>query len=248
MMCPREEVLCSRERLARVRKIEPDLMLIFEHGHGLHDRLQNSILPSIGVLRGKWICNGCGEMHGGAALTDQAEAQRTFEQWAVPKPLKCEHCGCNTFRYHEIEWFDEGLRFKGHPDGYLVLPGVSGMGVLEAKSIKAGWSIKNVPKLDHAIQLQSYLLFSGLAWGIILYWIKGDNGLEALVEHFVERDEDTLTNIRNTIRGIRSGIAGGPLPERVCTTSSCPRATDCVVSGQCFEAHEEEDDGEEHPF
>ena len=242
MLCPREEVLCARERLTRVREIETDLLLIFEHGNGLHDRLQNSILPGVGVLRGKWICLGCGTMQGGPPPKDCS----VNTDWAIPRPEKCEKCESTEFRFFEVEYYNYELKLRGHTDGYLVLPGMSSIGVLEAKSIKPGWQIKNVPKMEHAVQLQQYLLLTGLQWGIILYWIKGENGTAAFVEHFVERDEGTLDSIRKTILGIRSGITGGPLPEPVCATATCPRASGCVVAEQCFatieKPEEEEDD------
>ena len=145
----------------------------------------------------------------------------------------------------EVEFFDHNIRLKGHTDGFLALPGFSKMGVLEAKSIKPGWTIKNVPKLEHAIQLHEYFLLTGLEWGVILYWIKGENGLDAFVEHFVERDEDTIARIKANVRGIRSGIMGGPLPDRVCASADCPRAQSCVVSDPCFAVAEETGDDDD---
>jgi hypothetical protein len=241
LMCPREEVLCARARITREREIDTDLLLIFEHGHGLHDRLQNVILPRVGVLRGKWICLGCGTMQGGPPPEDCSAST----DWAIPCPDECEECGASEFRFFEVEYYNHALRLKGHTDGYLAIPGMPGLGVLEAKSIKPGWQIKNVPKLEHAIQLQLYLLLTGLQWGIILYWIKGENGLEAFVEHFVERDEDTLTKVKAAIRGIHSGVMGGPLPDRTCASAGCPRAADCVVSEACFAEETVEDDDDD---
>lgn len=244
MMCPREEVVCARERVTRVREIETDLLLIFEHGHGLHDRLQSSILPDIGVLRGKWICLGCGEMAGGPAPDDPSLST----EWAIPRPDVCERCDSAQFRFHEVEYHNHLLRYKGHTDGYLALPEMPTLGVLEAKSIKPGWQIKNVPKLDHALQIQSYFLLTGLEWGIILYWIKGENGLDAFVEHYIERDEDTITRIEFTIRSIHAGIAGGSLPGRLCASLDCPRALDCVVSESCFAQADDDDDTDTDAF
>jgi hypothetical protein len=73
-----------------------------------------------------------------------------------------------------------------------------------------------------------------LQWGIILYWQKGENGVNALVEHFVERDEDTIDNIKSTLKSIWGGVAGGDLPIRVCEKYDCKRSKGCVVRDKCF--------------
>lgn len=228
-ICPREEVLCSTGSVARTWEINADLHLIFQHGHGLHDRLQNHILPAIKVLQGKWICLSCGDMYGGPV----PEMDVPVESWAVLRPDNCD-CGGEDFRFHEVKFCNDEYRFSGHQDGFLSLPQYEGLGILEAKSIKAGWQIQNVPKLEHAIQVQSYLWLTGLEWGVILYWIKGDNGLAGLVEHHIDRDEDTISNIKNTLRSIWDGLDGGPLPDRICPNAECPRAKKCVVSEPCF--------------
>lgn len=232
-ICPREETICSIRNIVRKSEVKPDLMLIFQHGHGLHDRLQNHILPTIGVLRGIWECKACRHFHGGVV-----DEWTSPENWAVPMPERCEQCGENDgFEFHEEDLVDHEHRITGHCDGFLEIPGLEGLGILEAKSIGTSWEIQNVPKLDHVIQIQLYLWMTGLKWGFILYWVKNEAGLNGLVEHYIERDEDTIAQIKKELKAIWNGVDSGVLPDRICTSADCPRAKECAVSSICFEEY-----------
>jgi hypothetical protein len=235
MMCPREEVICSVNKTPRTWEISADLNLIFQHGHGLHARLQDHILPACGVLRGKWVCNGCGSMFGGPVPDDASP-----EDWAIAKPEETCSCGSVDYRFHEMKFTDDEYRISGHNDGFLSIPDYSDkLGVLEAKSIKSGWQIMNSPKLEHAIQVHIYMWLTGCEWGVILYWIKGENGVGALVEHFVERDEETIDNIKSTLKSIWHGVETGELPGRICSSTDCKRASECAVTELCFATGDE---------
>lgn len=233
-LCPREEVLCAREKVTRTNKITADLNIIFQHGHGLHHQLQNEILPSIGVMRGTWICNGCCAVYG------KLVPGVRVEDWAVARPDACASCKGNEFRFEEADLIDEYHRITGHCDGFLVLPGMPGMGIVEGKSVQQGWEVQNTPKLDHVLQLQTYLWLTGLKWGIVLYWQKGEHGVNAFIEHLIERDEETILNIKSTLRGIWDGVAGGALPTRICEDIECPRAKACKMKKLCFEMSNDE--------
>jgi hypothetical protein len=230
-LCPREEVLCARLAIERVFAISPELNLIFQHGHGLHNQLQNEILPDIGVLYGKWKCCECGTLQGGPV-----DPQVDIESWATLRPDSCESCSGTEFRFHEADLVNEEYRITGHCDGFLRLPEFPDFGILEGKSIGKGtaWEVVNVPKLEHVIQLQLYLWLTGLNWGVVLYWQKDEFGMNAFIEHFVDRDEDTIDLIKQTLTSIWEGVAGGPLPDKICATSDCPRAKECVVREPCF--------------
>jgi hypothetical protein len=95
-ICPREEVLCAVDKIPRTWKISADLNLIFQHGHGLHHQLQNDIMPAIDVIRGKWVCFGCGEMHRGAP-----DKGVRVETWAEARPANCPSCESPEFTFHE---------------------------------------------------------------------------------------------------------------------------------------------------
>lgn len=230
-LCPREEVLCSIRGVHRSREISSDLAMIFAHGHALHWVLQNSILPSIEVLLGQWGCLGCGEIFG------SKEAGKDLHVTLLVRPERCLRCGGDKFLYKEIWFGNDEFKIGGHPDGFLRLSGMHGLGIVEGKSIndRRFKEVKNVPMLDHVIQVQAYLWLTGLTWGKLLYWNKGGHGVGALKEHFIERDEGTIDQIKKMIRSIREGIRGEGLPERVCAVRDCERADACLVAGPCFE-------------
>jgi hypothetical protein len=226
--CPREEVLCARNGVVRKDVVEADLMLTFLHGKALHWALQNDLLVSIGVMMGKWRCISCGKEFGGG--------DKNFEQTQVRCPTTCNACGKSEFLYLEQYFGNPDYHIGGHPDGFLVVPGLPGVGLLEAKSIspKGAWEIRNTPKMDHVIQVQIYLWLTGLKWAKILYWDKAGMGTSALVEHLVLKDDDTIEKLKQMIKQIWEGIAGGPVPNPICANSSCPRAKACVVAAPCF--------------
>lgn len=229
-LCPREEVLAAVHKTVRRQEVSGDLGTIFAHGAGLHWALQNRVLTPTGALIGVWRCVECAKQFG------KLEGDVRVSQSMVRRPRKCD-CGCEDFIYREQFFINEEYRIGGHPDGFLVLPGLPGLGVVEFKSInpKGAWEVKQMPNLGHVVQLQTYMWLTGLTWGRILYWDKAGIGLSALIEHMVERDEAAIDAIKATIKSIWDGIASGFLPSRLCATSDCPRAAKCPMRKQCFE-------------
>jgi len=241
MLCCREEVLCSRNGVIREDNISANLMMIFEHGHGLHWDLQNRVLPLTKTLYGRWLCGGCGHRHGG---NDQWSTQTMggFEGEQMLRPVTCTKCGASLTSDNSLyieQWIkNPEYRLAGHPDGFLRLEGMPGLGVLEVKSIspRGAWEVRNCAKLDHVTQAQCYMWMTGCRWGKVLYWDKGTNGMSGLIEHTVEYDEDHVEAMQNLVRDIWSGIEGGKLPDRICSSPDCKRAELCSVSTACFEA------------
>jgi len=229
-MCPRQEVLAANLKFERTWKVDADLGMIFAHGKALHWVLQNSVVGATGAFLGVWRCVECAKQYGAMAPNLQ-EAQSL-----VRRPKACD-CGCEDFIYREQKFANDEYRIGGHPDGFLVLQGMPGLGVAEFKSVgpKSAWEVRSTPNLGHVIQVQCYLWLTGLQWGKILYWAKDGFGMSAIYEHTVERDEDTIAAIQQTIRSIWNGIATGLLPERVCTTADCPQASKCELKNACFE-------------
>lgn len=236
-VCAREEVLCHQHQVTRKETFDAKTLLIFLHGMSLHWGLQNIALPAIDVLYGKWKCMECGTVHGGQ------EKGKALQDTVILRPSACQKCkaapqnrGDQVFQFVEHFFVSDEHKITGHPDGFLVLPGLPGMGVLEAKSVggKNAWEVKRAPNIGHVIQAQIYMWFTGFAWARILYWEKGTNGLEALAEHHIDRDEDTINNVLASIASIRKGMVSGLLPDRICATDDCPRARVCHLPKKCF--------------
>ncbi len=230
-LCAREEVLAALLEVVRKEKINASLSLIFAHGNALHHQLQNDILPRLGVLLGQWRCNWCMKRHGG--WSKKYPPERTL----VRRPKKCRRCGQSSLTYSELMFEDEALHINGHPDGFLQIPGLPGLGILEAKSIgmRGGPEIRRTPNVSHVLQAQTYMMLTGLRWAKILYWQKAENGLDALVEHLVEYDQETIDAIREMVQSIWIGIKRKELPDRICETQTCNRAKECALVKQCFE-------------
>jgi hypothetical protein len=239
-LCPREEVLCSLGGVVRSDPISADLMMIFEHGHALHWDLQNRVLPKTQTIHGRWRCTMCGFSHGGR---DEWEVPLPgdFHSKQAPRPEKCVKCRVemnpDTCLYVE-QWFKHPeFRIAGHPDAFLSIPRLPGLGVFEGKSInpRGAWEVRNCPKLDHVNQAQCYMWLTGCKWAKIVYWDKAGQGLSSLIEHHLEYDEDHVEAIQNLIRDIWTGIQKEKLPERICATPDCKRADLCSVVTPCFE-------------
>jgi len=227
-LCPREEVLCDLLQVVRKRKVDPDLGLIFLHGKALHWALQTHLLPKISALYGRWSCGACG-----LAVGDKHNLQ--------PRPVVCADSACPSqkykrreFHYHELRYFDEKHRIVVRPDGFLKIAPYPDFGVLEAKSIGKAWEVRQTPNVGHVIQAQIAMWQADCSWGKILYWEKGAQGTEALIEHHIERDEDTIEQVKQVARSIWEGIQHRSLPARVCAVANAPRSQGCVVAKPCF--------------
>lgn len=230
MMCPRAEVLAAKHQIVRRDVVDADLAMIFAHGTALHYILQNEVLAETGALVGIWRCVECAKQFG------KLDGDITVSQTLVRRPKKCDACGCEDFLYREQHFVNEEFRIGGHPDGFLIMQGYPGMGIVECKSISSrrAWEVKSTPDIGHVVQAQSYMWLTGLKWAKILYWEKGGNGAQALIEHTVERDEGTILGIQRMIRSIWDGLRDGSLPERICANSTCPKAKDCKLTKLCF--------------
>jgi hypothetical protein len=264
-MCAREEVLAFQEETERDDFSDPDLLLTFLHGTALHWAVQNHILPNRALLYGVWRCLVCGHVVGGlppeekaelrkiaaseapdkARFKELCEAQGRLDKSLVLRPGKCPSCGVSElemgdellFEYRE-QWFgDIDYRIGGHPDGFLVIPGYSGSGILEVKSISShvAWKVKHTPQMEHLIQAHTYMWLTGRKWALVMYWAKGTHGLKSIIWHFVERDEGTVQKLQKLVGDMRTGIDTGALPSRICNSVHCARAGGCALAPVCFD-------------
>lgn len=157
----------------------------------------------------------------------------------VSRPQVCAGCGRPGHRLlYTEQWFGNlSAKVGGSPDGFLLTDRLPGFGLLEIKSIsgRQSWQVKQVPRLDHVVQAHVYLWLTGARWVIILYWDKGRYGTDAWIEHFVERDEGVIDQIKGQVRSLRVGLLEDTLPDRICQHADCVRAAECSTPGPCFE-------------
>lgn len=240
-LCARREALRILHNVSDERIIEPDLLLTFALGTGMHLALQNEVLPALGILEGMWRCVECGLVAG----EPERKHRHTREQIAsrVVRPAQCasEACTSTEFTFKEYLFEDHELGLSGHPDGLLNLPSISFDPVIfEGKSIADSqtWKIKSTPMQDHVVQVHGYMLLTGLSHGVILYWIKGVHGVKALKEYVVERDERLIEQLKGFLASLRDGVVRGVAPEhKVCATPTCTKANSCSVREQCFDGY-----------
>lgn len=239
-MCPREEVLRVIYDVPKERKIPAGMELALRNGDAVHFMVQNSLLPDVGVIEGKWKCTSCAAMHW------KADAPTVAEQ-AIPRPKAC-HCGETELLYEEFEvdTFLLGMHTRGHFDGVLRIPGFTGKGILEIKTIAkdVAWKIANMPMYEHIIQANMYMYLSGLRWAIIFYWIKDMMGKDAIVDHTIEYDPTLTMVISETLKTLKTSLQAAyecneyngefSLPERICGSQECPRAKECSTADSCF--------------
>lgn len=229
-MCPREEVLVRRAQITRRSIIDASLLFAFDAGSEYHWALQNKVLGPLGILLGVWRCTACGR------LTGEPRPGTFHPEHQQPCPAVCARCHGKDFEYVEQLFRDQEHRVAGHPDGFLRLPGRADLGILEAKSISPNGlkDVRKIPQYNHRLQLHVYLWLTGLQWGTVLYWSKGSWGLDAFVEHFVERDETIVTSLKAQARAVWEALQADTLTERICATPTCSRASDCPVAPMCF--------------
>lgn len=239
-LCPREEVLCNLLNVTnRMDRKNADSMLTLMHGVALHWALQNKILPTLGdILVGQWSCLNCGTVYGDPG------GGKSLSSSLVPRPKVCSnknmHCNSTDFQYLELHFKNPEYRIGGHPDGFLKMDGMPGLGILEAKSVSSENALKviNMPFFDHVVQAHIYMWLTRTEWATFLYWDKGERGLtNSIIEHTIYKDEELIEKIKDDLKSIWEGIKTKTLPERnpkICEEETCTRAKKCVVSSICF--------------
>lgn len=246
-VCPREEVLCSRNGVVRQDNISPDLGMVFEMGHAIHWVMQNRVMAGLGLI-GKWRCTWCGEEYG------------SFESELVARPEECLRCGAvadekprvsgrpdagiraDAFFYVE-QWIGNNeYRIGGHPDGFFVDGDSQDFSkedvfLLEFKSAstRSYYKYKKAPDFMHVVQAQVYMWLTGYRRAKIIYIDKGTFGMGAMAVHDLDYDAETIVIVKQAIVDMRKGISGGKVPERtLCVTQGCKKAAACQVSEVCF--------------
>lgn len=243
-LCPREEVLTYLlDHKTRSRTTDTATMLTFSHGHGLHYAVQNKVLAGLGILVGSWICLGCGHMHG------KPQQNKALIEFLVTRPEVCDQvrdgvkCVSTEFLFHELHFRDDVYRIGGHPDGFLKMAGLPGLGILEVKSI-SDWGMDeknqdnalNAPLSEHIIQANIYMWLTRTEWTKFFYWNKSKDNLAGIIEHTIQKDDEIISRIQLMLKGMWAGMETGDLPKRLrkCTSVESKRALKCPMAAVCF--------------
>ncbi len=179
----------------------------------------------------------------------------------VPRPEFCIRCGsiagdapryngrpdlsvnANAFLYVE-EWCgDIEHKVGGEPDGQYLEGDYredytnEDLVLLELKSAndRNYAELKKSPDFTHVIQAHTYMWLAGYRRAKIIYINKNGYGPEAMHEHDIAYDEETIVRVQDALREVRAALGEGDLPERnVCAVRKCPRAKRCKAADVCF--------------
>jgi len=246
-LCAREEIICNALNIDHRRnKFTSDSMLTLVHGTALHWAIQNKILPELNILLGQWSCLECGLKHGLPTGT------QALEDFLIKRPAKCNNTKCNSteFQYCELHFKDPDYRIGGHPDGFLKMDGLEGLGLLEVKSVNQENAIKALagPFEEHIIQAHVYMWLTRVNWTKFIYWDKAGRGVSSIIEHTVNKDQKIIDEIKLFLKSLWDGIETKQLPTKpflldqknenkakikVIDASNCPKAKKCIVSDIC---------------
>jgi len=185
-------------------RIEPKLQLIFDNGHHVHYRwtayLEDERCAG-NLLKGYWKCKNA-YAHEFAYQVNSKKREDCHpkiygndQKLGILKPNKPCKCGCADFSYEEIKLFDESVLLGGHIDGLLLLPTGKHV-IIDYKSIgRRNFELLfQKPKPEHNIQMQCYLLLSGLKLGKLIYECKDNQNTKEIT---VLRDDWTIEQIKN---------------------------------------------------
>lgn len=210
-------------------KISPQLERIFDCGHYMHDRWR-SYLEQTGALLGVWKCSNLAHKvilrkkikdNGGRLANNDDRSEEDYldgvfgkkHKLGILRPEKCD-CGCTSFEYHEVGFYDEETMWGGHVDSILDVGLLDKEAKEDEKKIAVGfsafppkdWGLNKVvidfktmnpykfakltePLPEHKTQMQIYLYLSGLKYGKFIY---EDKALQGVKEFLIVRDDNLL--------------------------------------------------------
>jgi hypothetical protein len=241
-LCVREEILAHRYDFIRVEHIQPGLQITFDIGHRFHDLYRDLYFGPMGEWAGAWECLHCGWSTDDSG--DSAPPGKNPGRLAT-MPLTCKKCGAPFISFddeirtygHFKEWLveDHELFFYGHPDGWSV---AASRVLADLKSNSAtSFPTRRSVEPAHVAQLMAYLHMCQERHGSIWYVNKSPWGDSPsfLRDFEIEYNVDLFKKLVATpMTLLQNGLAGGPLPDRICPTKDCPRAKECQLSDVCF--------------
>tara|TARA_Y100000310_G_scaffold344994_1_gene461020 strand:- start:4860 stop:6821 length:1962 start_codon:yes stop_codon:yes gene_type:complete len=180
---------------------------LFDKGHNMHNRWQG-YFAEMGILKGCWTCKNplCSFEYG------IEETQGVF------CPKVCDECGCERFKYKEMQVFSKELKFRGNVDLILdfanfkedqfngVRPAFN-MDSLPKKPIVVDMKTANDDQFkrkvlakgvhpEYIVQLLIYIHLLNCEYGIIIYENKNNSELAA---YKIDRDEEKFKLISEQV-------------------------------------------------
>jgi len=240
--CPRQWAILMRDKhtLVQDRNGYRDL-LVFEHGHAVHDRFQNRIWAFSGMIHGDWKNRSTGEMHSGtcpdeSGLWEYQERRVVMpvpglpdtEEWSLigkidadfdPDLADLKSCSPRIY-----EWLDRAYsRLDGIDDWFMCM------------GEDVGWADEYAR--NHTMQLTSYLFAADRPQGWCIYLPKAK--VEPPMKEFkVPKRPKVLEAIHRKIEQTHTAWNGGDwkgqLPDMPCKSITCKLAESCPVAMECF--------------
>ena len=179
---------------------------IFDNGHSVHARLQDTIAHmgdwSKGQISlvGKWKC-GCGHKVGGDSKS----------QWK-PKPDKCPSCGrVGKWEYREVGLSDQEHSIVGRTDGVINWRGEEWL--LEIKSMSPFQFPKMTePPQAYLVQANLYMFMSKIKKMLFIVECKGTQKLK---EYHIKYDPTIVKPILRILKSVQQAIQNKKWPMRL---------------------------------
>jgi hypothetical protein len=215
---------CLRRLMYKVMKPEirdpkPDAesQKLFAAGHAIHEWHQNNFLGPMGILKGEWLCRGCGKLVKGY----------------MPK----EACGCHSWAFWDYQELGvstkiAGLDIVGHTDGIITLRGTDR--VLEMKS-KDSDLFKSLakPEPKHIVQGSIYAALLGVKYLTVLYIEKNKWQYKAYTaeaaQWALEWFVSSVTSLAKLLE-MKDPMRVSPK----CNNKNVVRAKRCALRATCF--------------
>jgi hypothetical protein len=234
--CPREYALMDiLKKKAKDEYLQTATRVAFDIGEAYHDFVRDVWLVESAV--GEWECKRC-------------KHQIPFSKYPS---YGCPSCGVKDWKYKEVNVVSPSTGISGSIDLIIDLGGPRYIPV-EIKSIdKDQYKELAGPLSEHRIRTCLYLHLIEeseypfkskieTSFGLVLYISKGygiKNPEEGKVLPFREfKVTKGVANVEPYLERARQVHVfrqkGGSLPQGVCDTNLCKRASDCSVKKECF--------------
>jgi hypothetical protein len=180
-VCGRREAILQLYPEQRIyEKFKVGHRLTFDVGHAVHAWWQNEYLGPMGSLWGEWFCNHCFAVrHRGFMPKRCPECDYGRHRWIEYKNEKGNlvRAKVANILYVEAEYEDHdlGLRYRGHPDGFIAAIGVpTPQFLFELKTISpSGWKRQKDVDPRHVEQTHAYMRLAGVTDALVVYVNKG---------------------------------------------------------------------------